>query len=117
MATEKWKLENVDKMRSYRKEWYQRNKESEQEKARIRQSNRRAEFKKWFSEYKSTLKCSKCGFNHPAALDFHHTDPTKKEFTISSVRTSMSKDKLLREIKKCIVLCANCYRIHHYEET
>lgn len=116
MATEKWKEENVDKMRSYRNEWYERNKEAEREKAKIRTAQRRKEFKEWFREYKSTLSCSKCGFSHPAALDFHHTDSSQKEFTIGSIRASVSKDKIIEEINKCVVLCANCHRIHHYEE-
>jgi hypothetical protein len=116
MATKKWKEENIDKMREYRNEWYERNKQAEREKAKIRQAERRKEFKEWYREYKSNLKCSKCGFSHPAALDFHHIDSSKKEFTLGSTGLSVSKDRFLKEIEKCVVLCANCHRIHHYEE-
>jgi hypothetical protein len=116
MATKKWKEENIDKMREYRNEWYEKNKEAEREKAKIRQSQRRKEFKEWYNNYKSTLKCSKCGFSHPAALDFHHRDSSKKEFTLASAKISVSRERFLKEIEKCDVLCANCHRIHHYEE-
>jgi len=115
MATKEWKEKNVDKLRSYRNDWYQRNKETEREIAKIRQAQRRKEFKEWYSEYKSNLKCSKCGFSHPAALDFHHTDSSKKDFTLGS-KSTFSKKRFLEEVKKCIVLCANCHRIHHYDE-
>lgn len=116
MATKEWKEENIDKIREYRNEWYERNKETEREKAKVRQAERRREFKNWFREYKSNLKCSKCGFSHPAALDFHHKDSTKKEFTLGSTGLSVSTEKFLKEIEKCEILCANCHRIHHYEE-
>ena len=116
MATKEWKEQNADKMRGYRNEWYERNKITEREKAKIRQSKRREEFKQWYKEYKSNLKCSVCEFSHPAALDFHHIDPSEKEFTLGSIRESISKEKFLKEIEKCVVLCANCHRIHHYEE-
>jgi hypothetical protein len=115
MATKKWKDNNIDKMREYRNEWYERNKEAEREKARIRGVQRRKEMKDWLFEYKSNLKCSKCGFSHPAALDFHHLDPTKKEANINDMKNG-GKEAMLKEIEKCIVLCANCHRIHHYEE-
>lgn len=29
------------------------------------------------------LKCEHCGENHPGVLDFHHTDPTVKESSVS----------------------------------
>ena len=116
MATKKWKEENVDKMCGYRNDWYDRNKDTEREKAKVRQLQRRKEFKEWFNEYKSTLKCVKCGFSHPAALDFHHTDPSIKEDDVAKLKTMTNKKRLLDEISKCIVLCANCHRIHHYEE-
>jgi len=70
---------------------------------------------KWFLEIKTGLKCSKCGFEHPAALDFHHTDPNEKKFNISKNKTYFkhNKERLFEEIKKCVVLCANCHRIEH----
>jgi hypothetical protein len=30
--------------------------------------------------------------------------------------TNWSQDSMLREIKKCVVLCANCHCIKHYQE-
>lgn len=57
--------------------------------------------------------CSKCGYRvHPAALDFHHLDD--KKYNISRiVRAGVSKEVLDKEIKKCIILCANCHRVEH----
>ena len=72
---------------------------------------------KWYYDYKKTLKCEKCGFDkHPAALDFHHLDPSKKDFKVSKHKITCSEEKkkiILNEISKCIVLCANCHRIEH----
>lgn len=58
--------------------------------------------------------CSKCKQKfHPAAYDFHHVDPKQKEFSITSGYQNMSFDKIYQEVKKCILLCANCHRIEH----
>lgn len=66
---------------------------------------------------KASLKCSKCDENHPATLEFHHIDPSKKDFAISKMRNAYrSKEKALEEISKCIVLCANCHKKLHWEE-
>ena len=62
------------------------------------------------------LKCTKCGFDHHAALDFHHEDPTEKEYNVNRLVSDGRFKKAYAEIEKCIVLCANCHRIHHYEE-
>jgi hypothetical protein len=71
--------------------------------------------KEW-NEYKATLKCTQCGFNHPAALDFHHKDPSEKEGNLHRMISNGQFKKAEEEMKKCIVLCANCHRIHHHEE-
>ncbi len=84
-----------------------------------RESGKRAQLRRkvWFEEYKSNLSCCKCGVNHPAVLDFHHLDPTNKSFGISeAVRSGVSHVKLLTEIAKCEVICANCHRIQHWNE-
>jgi len=70
--------------------------------------------KKWFMDYKRELQCNRCGFNHPAALDFHHKDPKTKTFSMSGVHMGkINKDKIMEEISKCEVLCSNCHRIEH----
>lgn len=72
----------------------------------------------WVLSLKESGECKKCGFNtHLAALDFHHLEPSKKEFGVSS-RAYSTKDResIKNEIKKCIILCANCHRIFHYRE-
>jgi hypothetical protein len=64
--------------------------------------------------------CSRCGFDeHPAALDFHHRDDEEKLFSIGAGPCQYSWAKILEEIAKCDVLCANCHRItfvQRYEE-
>lgn len=61
----------------------------------------------------SKWECVHCGYNKSrAALDFHHLDSTKKDFTIAARLTSSLKT-LAKEIKKCILLCANCHRELH----
>ena len=76
----------------------------------------KAQLKAEWQAYKSSLKCIKCGFNHIAALDFHHEDPSTKEHNVNRLISNKQFTKAYEEIQKCIVLCANCHRIHHYEE-
>ena len=66
--------------------------------------------------YKSALKCARCSETHVATLDFHHMDPAEKEYTVSKLVSNGMFTKAYKEIKKCIVLCANCHRKHHHNE-
>jgi hypothetical protein len=72
--------------------------------------------KEIWDTFKKTLQCTKCGFAHPAALDFHHEDPEQKEYNVHKLVSNKRFAKAYEEIKKCTVLCANCHRIHHYNE-
>jgi hypothetical protein len=65
--------------------------------------------------FKATLACTKCGFNHPAALDFHHVFKLDHKSVNKLAQQGLYK-QARAEIKKCVVLCANCHRIHHHEE-
>ena len=56
--------------------------------------------------------CKTCDEKDPACLDFHHRDPNTKEGHIGEFRKFGMK-RLLAEIAKCDVLCANCHRKHH----
>lgn len=58
-------------------------------------------------------KCSSCAWQgNQAALQFHHTNPKEKEFVIGNV-ANKSWDVIKKELKKCILLCANCHSIRH----
>ncbi len=55
-------------------------------------------------------RCALCGFDSwPAALQFHHVDPTTKTFHISNGGRTMSLARLRAEARKCVLLCANCH--------
>ncbi|HVG21805.1 MAG TPA: HNH endonuclease signature motif containing protein [Blastocatellia bacterium] len=47
------------------------------------------------------------------ALEFHHLDPTQKDFGISKKGYTRSWEKVKNEIDKCLLLCANCHREFH----
>lgn len=65
----------------------------------------------WVNEMKSAAGCLNCGEIDPVVLDYHHRDPKTKSFSIwDMVARKMNKDKILTEIDKCDVLCANCHR-------
>jgi len=104
-----------EKHAEYGAAWYQRNKEAHKLRAKIRKKRVGRENKVFMMEIKKKLKCSKCGYDkHHAALDFHHVDESTKSFALGDFKDHAQKT-LLEEIKKCIVLCACCHRIHHYE--
>ena len=59
-------------------------------------------------------KCVKCDYNKcNAALDFHHIDPSQKDFNIAAKGYTRSWNKVKAELDKCILLCANCHREIH----
>ena len=54
-------------------------------------------------------KCSICGYSKCMnAMEFHHLDRSKKEFQIS--RGFVSFEKLLKEARKCLLVCCRCHR-------
>lgn len=64
----------------------------------------------YFGPFKG--KCQICGYDKTAiALDFHHVIPEEKDRTITVYRNGF--DKVKEEVKKCILLCANCHREFH----
>lgn len=83
----------------------------------MKQSRRRS-MRSWFEGFKKQLCCEQCGNNDFRVLEFHHEDPNEKEQNIANIVTSgrWSREHIMDEVKKCRVLCANCHRIHHYEE-
>lgn len=62
-------------------------------------------------------KCADCGGVFPPAVyDFHHVDPTEKEYNLGNIiRRKRNREIIAEELSKCVLLCANCHRIRHFE--
>lgn len=74
---------------------------------------RRKNLREMAREYKGG-KCTLCGYKKcQRALSFHHVEPNKKEFGISTRGLTRSWDKIRKEIDKCVLLCANCHMEVH----
>ena len=57
--------------------------------------------------------CVRCGYNsHLSALEFHHLNPTEKDFNFGDMKGG-KWENLKNELNKCILLCSNCHRIEH----
>lgn len=60
-------------------------------------------------------QCERCGYNKcTRALEFHHIDPTLKDFGVSKCLTT-DMSTLKKEVDKCILLCSNCHAEIHQE--
>jgi len=71
------------------------------------------------NELGKEYKCEKCGYdNNTSALHFHHLDPTQKDFELAEISKTTSidtlRDRVAKEIKKCMILCSNCHMEEHY---
>ena len=69
--------------------------------------------------YKKERGCCVCGERDPIVLDFHHRDEDLKDPVLKRRRGSRSFmvlgwGKMLEEMEKCDVMCANCHRRHTY---
>ncbi|WP_323172784.1 homing endonuclease associated repeat-containing protein [Natrialba sp. PRR66] len=92
--------------------WHYRNRDRNAE----RTLRRRSQLRSWLAEQKRERGCSRCGVDTAACLDFHHTDATTKMMAVGRMVTfGYGKDELRNEIKKCVVVCANCHRTIHYD--
>jgi hypothetical protein len=105
--SEKWK----EYQRNYHRKWHKRHRE----KRLARIYERKAAIYQYVQNMKSQLYCVDCGKRHPATLQFHHLNSEDKAFNISDAALrGTSLDRIKKEMQKCIVLCANCHLIRHY---
>ena len=70
---------------------------------------RRKKIRQMAVEFKGG-RCERCGYDYCIdALEFHHIDSTKKEFNVSQRGYTRSWKKVVQELEKCTMLCANCH--------
>ena len=73
---------------------------------------RNMEFKKRCADYLGS-KCEICEYaSCIQAMTFHHRDPSKKNFNISG-KYRMPWNKVVKELRKCALLCSRCHSEVH----
>ena len=92
--------------RAAERRWYRANRQRVFDKKNAKKARLRALLR--------TLKeqpCADCGITYPYyVMDFDHVDGDK-EMTVSSIVNRGGTARLLAEVAKCEVVCANCHRI------
>lgn len=88
---------------------------SDRERRRQSLLARRKRNTEWLANYKAHCRCMDCGETHPACLQFHHRDPREKDFNIANATSwGWGITRILQEMQKCDILCANCHAKRHW---
>lgn len=71
----------------------------------------KASLQEWYQSLKRGKPCVDCqGVFHIQAMEYDHLPEFKKEMCVSEmVRRSCGKRRILDEIAKCELICANCH--------
>lgn len=60
--------------------------------------------------------CKDCGYTaHASALDFDHIGDCKTANISRLIKNGYCWEKILVEIKRCEVVCANCHRVRTFD--
>ena len=95
-----------ERARAARRKHYENNKEQYLE----RNKNKKIEMRNYLNKIKN-VPCMDCGIQYPPyVMDLDHRDPEQKIDNVGRFISSGSWDKLIQEIEKCDVVCANCHR-------
>ena len=94
--------------RVYGRAHYQAHRRRYIEKAGQRRRLRRRVRAEFFIEYFASHPCVDCGETDPVVLEFDHIG--EKEFDVAYGFERFGWERILREMAKCEVVCANCHR-------
>jgi phage gp46-like protein len=107
-------MSSQDKIREYNRLYYLKNREKLLTNQAVKNRRFAEQRRKWLVDLKRSLKCVRCDESHPATLTFHHKKDVEKSFEIgNAIKLGVSLKRILAEIEKCEVLCANCHAKEH----
>ena len=71
---------------------------------------------KEYIDSRKRIPCADCNGVFPeVCMDFHHINPNEKDQHYNNGQLKCwSMKRIVEELDKCVVLCANCHRIRHY---
>src|SRR5712691_5329844 len=106
-------MRGKERQRSFNVRYYQAH--QREEIARVR--SRQEATVRFLRDLRSQC-CADCGQSFaPWVMDFDHRNPEEKSFAITTGRSLlMNRDRLLAEIAKCDVVCANCHAVRTYAQ-
>ena len=82
------------------------------ERAVERNKKLKQKLRKLLLDYLTDKSCVECGNGDYRVLEFDHIDPAIKSFGIAQgIHNIMAWPKILAEIEKCQILCANCHKL------
>jgi hypothetical protein len=96
--------------RAYAKEHYRKNRDKYLAKASRRNAVERERLAMMLRAYLEEHPCVDCGVADLTILDFDHRNPSEKTATVNALMRSWNWERVLSEIAKCDVRCANCHR-------
>lgn len=84
---------------------------------RMAQKRYRGEILEWYRELKRDKPCADCGgVFHYSAMEWDHRPGTAKVALISTlVIKTNSRRRVLDEIAKCDLVCANCHAVRTFD--
>ena len=95
------------------REWYKRNKDKVYSASRASRLANKA----WLDEQKMK-PCADCGGTFPpVCMDFHHRDPSTKTMNVAMAIFMVGRQRVIDEIAKCDLICANCHRIREHVQS
>ena len=113
-----WKIKDIKRSfhckecsREYVRNHYKNNLQYYLDKTRKRNKRIMVLCHEYINSYLSSHKCIDCGENDVLVLEFDHRIRSEKSFDISRMnRQGYSLERLVEEISKCDIRCANCHR-------
>lgn len=71
--------------------------------------------REYIRRIKRRYGCTECGYKGPPeAMHFDHLDRDQKLYKVSHA-ASLSRKNLKEEVRKCVLLCANCHSIKTHQ--
>ena len=115
--SKKDKLGNIckDCSRIRSRQYYSENKEAQAKRTRARTKKQIVKNREFILEFFSENPCVDCGMKDPRALEFDHISDKKMNIS-NMVGGGYCIASITREIKKCVVRCANCHNIKTAQE-
>lgn len=109
-----------DDPKEYKRVYIEKTKESRRSERTAVKKERRARYRDILLKRRGS-QCVHCGIKYDgknsAMFDFHHVDSSNKLFEVSSnASQNHSIEEVLLESDKCVILCANCHRLHHHTD-